>query len=342
VLNAIEPVAPLFQLYNGGPVPEERFTRAVAEFGAPRRRLDPGRFYSELRNGATLVINRFESYSLRALRLCNHVGRFAAAQTVGNAYLSLGGRGTFGKHWDTHDVFALQLIGRKRWQVFAPTFPLPLGMHTSERSGHACPPTPALDVVLEAGDLLYVPRGWWHHAIAFDEPSLHFSIGTYAPTLHDYLTWVCARCLPAIESARSSWSADLSRDALAAALAALSEAALASSSRVEFERNVEQSVAQRADIDTALFLSAAQGALAPQTTVRLAARGRASIGQTEVAVDGGRIRLHPLCRSIVALLAEGELALAEVAARLRNESSDAVSAAVLELARYEIVAIERG
>ena len=131
-LQRVEPTAPIVQLFNGGPLAEERYTDVVVELGAPRRRLAKRRFYGELKAGATLVVNGFEHYSPTALRLCAEVGRFRSAAAVGNAYLSIGGRGTFGRHWDTHDVFALQLLGRKRWQVFAPTFPLPLGVHRSE------------------------------------------------------------------------------------------------------------------------------------------------------------------------------------------------------------------
>ena len=207
-LHQIEPTAPVFQLFNAGPVGEERYTDLIVELGAPRRRLNQRRFYAELRGGATLVINGFENHSARGLRLCAELGRFTGWRTVGNAYLSVGGRGTFGQHWDTHDVFAIQLIGRKRWLVYPPTFPLPLGMHRSDGSGHACPATPVLDCVLEARDLLYVPRGWWHQAIPFDEPSLHLSVGTYGPTVHDYLTWACGAHLPAALAARRSLTSD--------------------------------------------------------------------------------------------------------------------------------------
>src|SRR5688572_9669259 len=159
-LQRVEPTAPIVQLFNGGALAEERYTDVVVELGAPRRRLAKRRFYAELKAGATLVVNGFEHCSPTALRLCAEVGRFGGAPVAGNAYLSIGGRastgghGTFGRHWDTHDVFALQLIGRKRWQVFAPTFPLPLGMHRSDAGNADCPTAPVLDCVLETGDML--------------------------------------------------------------------------------------------------------------------------------------------------------------------------------------------
>ena len=138
-LSRVEPTAPFLQLFNAGPIAEERFTEIVSELGAPRRRLSKRRFYAELEAGATLVVNGFEHYSPAALRLCAAVRRFRGAATAGNAYLSIGGGGTFGRHWDTHDVFALQLIGRKRWQVFAATFPLPLGIMLNEAEPELSP-----------------------------------------------------------------------------------------------------------------------------------------------------------------------------------------------------------
>jgi len=341
VLHQIEPSAPIFQLFNGGPVPEEQFTEVFAELGAARRRLNKRRFFEQLRNGATLVINRFENYSVSALRLCADVGQFCESPTVGNAYLSIGGRGTFGKHWDTHDVFAIQLLGRKRWQVFEPTFPLPLAMHRSDGSGHACPAEPALDCVLEQGDVLYVPRGWWHHAIPFDEPSLHFSVGTYAATVHDYVMWACGRHLPTILAARRAMAATVGRGELESVLRALGEIVVADASRAEFERGIAGAGRVRSAFDTELFLSAGAGALQGRAIVRLNAAPPADPERSELSINGARLRLHPTGRAIVAALAAGSLRIEELCERLSHERPEAIRAAVLELAQHEILAIER-
>ena len=341
VLHQIEPGAPIFQLFNGGPVPEEQYTDVFAELGAARRRLNKRRFFEQLRNGATLVINRFENYSVTALRLCADVGRFCEAPTVGNAYLSIGGRGTFGKHWDTHDVFAIQLLGRKRWQVFEPTFPLPLAMHRSEGSGHECPAEPALDCVLEQGDVLYVPRGWWHHAIPFDEPSLHFSVGTYGPTVHDYVMWTCARHLPTILAARRSMAAIVDRSELESVLRAFMEIATTDASRAEFERGIAGAERVRSAFDTELFLLSGADRLKGRVTVHLNAAPPGDPERSELLVNGARLRLHPTGRAIVAALAAGALPIEALCERLGHERPEAIRAAVLDLAQHEILAIER-
>jgi len=132
LLHAIEPDESSLQLFNSGQVAPLAYVDETFELGRPRRRINKHRFYALLQDGATLVLNRVEAHSIPAKRLCAEVARFVGCPTTSNAYVSFGGGGTFGKHWDTHDVFAVQLIGKKRWQVFQPTFPFPLSNHTSK------------------------------------------------------------------------------------------------------------------------------------------------------------------------------------------------------------------
>jgi ribosomal protein L16 Arg81 hydroxylase len=341
VLHQIEPVAPIFQLFNGALVAEEQYTDVVAALGAARRRLNKRRFFEQLRGGATLVVNGFENYSATALRLGAAVARFCGWQTVGNAYLSVGGSGTFGKHWDTHDVFAIQLIGRKRWQVFEPTFPLPLGIHRSENSGQLCPSTPAIDCVLEVGDLLYVPRGWWHCALPFNEPSLHLSVGAYGPTMHDYVTWACATHLPTILAARRSMTAAIDGRDLESVLQALRDVVVADATRAAFEQALAGAERVRSEFDTELFLSAGADGLKRGAIVRLNSARSADPKRAELLVNGAWLRLHPTSRSIVAALAASALRIEELYEQLAHERPDAIRGAVLDLAQHEIVTIER-
>jgi ribosomal protein L16 Arg81 hydroxylase len=340
-LHQLEPVPPVFQLFNGGVVREDQYADIVGELGAPRRRLNKRRFFAQLRSGATLVVNGFENYSLRALALCNEVRRFSGWRTAGNAYLSFGGRGTFGQHWDTHDVFAIQLIGQKRWRVYPPTFPFPLDMHTSESSGAACPTTPVLECVLETGDVLYVPRGFWHHVIPTDGPSLHLSVGTYAPAVHDFVMWACARRLPAELAARRSLTPAVERSALEDALRALGDILVSAAARVDFEREIAATERVRSPLDTELFLATGADGLAPGAVLRLSSARAFDPAQPELRVNGALLHLHPLPRSIIASLGDGPLALASLYERLAPERPETIRAAVLDLVQHEIAAVER-
>lgn len=201
VLHGIEPVSPAVQLFDHGRISEGEFTQWAIADNVPRRRLDD-RFRTLLANGATLVLNTLEAHSNVARQLSEEVHRFSGFPTCSNAYVSFGGPGSFGAHWDTHDVVVLQLVGRKRWRVGPPTFPLPLPAHTSRGSRQAAPRLSALDVLLEAGDMLYLPRGWWHEVTPLPLPSLHLSVGIYVPSVLDALYWLCQRVLPPELAAR--------------------------------------------------------------------------------------------------------------------------------------------
>jgi hypothetical protein len=105
-----------------------------------------------------------------------------------NAYLTPPGRQGFGTHYDTHDVFVLQVAGGKRWRVHPPVLVDPLrrqawGGQAHEVKARADGP-PALDEVLRPGDALYLPRGWLHSAQAQGETSLHLTLGLRQPTRH--------------------------------------------------------------------------------------------------------------------------------------------------------------
>ena len=102
-----------------------------------------------------------------------------------NAYLSPAAAKGLELHFDYHDVFVLQLDGAKRWRVWEP---LERTRHPV-RSGPREPmPTfdelrePAMDLTLQAGDCLYLPRGFPHAAETIDSASSHLTIGIIAPT----------------------------------------------------------------------------------------------------------------------------------------------------------------
>ena len=260
LLNQIEPVEPFFRLFVDGPVPAETYTREVMESGLRRRRLIPDRFTRLMAGGATLVLNRMEVFSVEARRLCGEVERFAGYQTTANGYITFGGQGTFGKHWDVHDVFAFQLIGGKHWKVYPPTFPYPLSNHTSAQLGQRPPATPALDCQLETGDLLYIPRGWWHEVTPLDQPSFHLSVGLFVPTVFDYVMWVMSRALPQNLSARKGLLSREPLNDLAAVIQSATAAAMDPVYVAEFLKMISEQRRPTTEIDASLLSNLAEKA----------------------------------------------------------------------------------
>ena len=101
-----------------------------------------------------------------------------------NAYLTPRRSQGLPVHHDTHDVFVLQVAGRKRWLVYEPAVELPL-RDQRYRPELGAPGEAVLDLVLEAGDTLYLPRGWLHEALTSEEDSLHLTVGVNAYTWLD-------------------------------------------------------------------------------------------------------------------------------------------------------------
>lgn len=139
--------------------------------------------------GATLIIDRVH-------KLIPEIAKFAAELKADlgypnhvNAYCSWPEKQGFATHYDTHEVFILQTEGIKRWYVFEDTIKYPLP--DQKFSDFPPPETEAyLSCILHPGDVLYIPRGHWHYAVASEEPSLHLTLGIHCKTGIDFLEWL--------------------------------------------------------------------------------------------------------------------------------------------------------
>ncbi|MGC5020048.1 cupin domain-containing protein [Micromonospora sp. DT47] len=136
--------------------------------------------------GATLVLQGLHRIWPALVDFARDLGTAVAQPLQVNAYLTPAGSQGFATHYDTHDVFVLQVDGRKHWRIHPPVLPDPLekqpwGGRADEVSATAQGPA-ALDVVLEPGDALYLPRGWLHSAQAQESRSLHLTVGIRALT----------------------------------------------------------------------------------------------------------------------------------------------------------------
>jgi ribosomal protein L16 Arg81 hydroxylase len=291
-----------------------------------------------MQRGATLQLNWLERHSIEAKRLCLEVGRFAGTHTTGNAYLSFSGDGTFGKHWDTHDVFAIQLIGKKRWRVFPPTFPLPLTFQTHDRIGHQCPAEHALEVLMEEGDMLYLPRGWWHHVIPLQAGSFHFSVGCYSATVFDYIVQTSAKYLEQQGEARRSFSTEDYREGVVKMIRQLESVLTDGATASAFARDYVSRERMNAEFNLAFLDSSAT--LPDAARLSLATFAEPRLEGSTLYVNGMQLALEPLSHAIVAALSDhASLSVSELCARVAHAPSEAVRHAVLALSRYDVVTI---
>ncbi|HEY5667208.1 MAG TPA: cupin domain-containing protein [Gammaproteobacteria bacterium] len=341
MLHVIDPGLPIMRMFHNGPVPDNAYTEEDSGIGRARRKLSKARFYELLGGGATLQINWLEQHMVAAKRLCLEVARYAGTQTSCNAYMSFLGGGSFGQHWDTHDVFVIQLIGRKQWRVYEPTFPLPLTYQTHDRSGQTCPAEPALELLLEEGDVMYLPRGWWHHVIPLDVGSFHIAVGSYAPSTFDYLVQTTAKHLEQQLFARRAFSATGYRDAVNELVRQLPDVLLDPANVARFEQESAGRERMISELNLA-SLDSASSPLSGTSLVSLTTYRSLSPEDGTLIVNGQQVRLEPLSQAIVAAL--GKVASApfdELCARLGNLPRDAVQRAVIELAHFDIVTVQR-
>jgi ribosomal protein L16 Arg81 hydroxylase len=137
-------------------------------------------------DGATLVLQGLHRIWPPLIDFARELGAQLRQPVQVNAYLTPAGNKGFATHYDTHDVFVLQVAGTKRWRVHEPVLPDPLERQPwggrADEVGAVAEGPAALDVVLAPGDTLYLPRGWLHSAEAQGDRSLHLTFGVRALT----------------------------------------------------------------------------------------------------------------------------------------------------------------
>lgn len=106
--------------------------------------------------------------------------------------------GSVGAHVDQYDVFLLQGLGRRRWQIDTrtprenPRVPVPASRFKADDFRDDTELKllrrfePTHEWILEPGDLLYLPPGVPHHGVALG-PCMTYSIGMRAPSQSELL-----------------------------------------------------------------------------------------------------------------------------------------------------------
>ena len=134
---------------------------------------DIQRIYREFRRGASVGINHLHRRSASVALLCSMLEADLHHPVGANLYLTPRNGQGLRPHFDTHDVFILQLHGVKEWYVSSPPDPLPL---VSMKQNVAELPSDFCKLTLQPGDALYLPRGFLHYAKTEASLSLHLTV----------------------------------------------------------------------------------------------------------------------------------------------------------------------
>ena len=149
------------------------------------------------RAGATVVFNQLQNSDRKMADFCRRMERLFGCHVQTNLYLTPSNEQGFKTHYDNHDVFILQIAGEKKWKVYGDPAATP---YRGERfdSDTDKPGAEELIFTLKAGDVVYIPRGYFHDAVNEHEsdPSLHITVGLIVRTWADLvLEAVSEQCL---------------------------------------------------------------------------------------------------------------------------------------------------
>lgn len=149
-------------------------------------RVDPLEVTKRFDEGATIIFNSLHRRVPSLARLCVALGNIFGSRIQTNIYLTPPEAQGFKPHWDTHDVFVLQVYGHKVWSVYDSPISLPLKGQGFDPDRDTPGPI-SEQFELGPGSVIYVPRGLMHSARSTNEISLHITLGLTAFTWIDLI-----------------------------------------------------------------------------------------------------------------------------------------------------------
>jgi len=152
----------------------------------PSGRIDLPRVYELFGTGATISLCQMHARLSSLADLCRAMEKTFSSHFQTNIYLSPRHAQGFKTHFDSHDVFVLQVSGSKLWTLYEGGIVLPLRGQAFDPDNHT-PGSPTREFTLHAGDLLYCPRGLYHSARSTNETSLHITLGLIGKTWADVM-----------------------------------------------------------------------------------------------------------------------------------------------------------
>ncbi len=178
---------PFLRVAKGGSTfPDSSFTSSAGVGATISDQLDDTALWRKFADGATLVLQALHRTWEPVADFCTRLSTELGHPVQANAYITPPQNRGFDDHYDVHDVFVLQIAVTKRWIIHEPVHVDPLRDQpwTDRRSAvaEAAKGSAYLDVVLEPGDALYLPRGWLHAAQAQGAVSIHLTLGVHSWT----------------------------------------------------------------------------------------------------------------------------------------------------------------
>ena len=165
---------------NKNTIPFTAFFTKGDTLGFAKTAPDPVKVENYLRKGASLVLNDLIYFSNEIEKLASDLQSITNGRCQANLYFSMQSHQAFAPHFDTHDVFALHCEGEKIWNIYENFEKDPINhpIYKQELNDKTEKPGKIIDqVLLKPGDLLYLPRGQFHDALASKNGAMHIAFG---------------------------------------------------------------------------------------------------------------------------------------------------------------------
>ena len=163
-------------IYNGVPVAGDLYLDNVDTLAGTARRANPAKVDVLLRMGASLMAGAVHEISPEVRALAAALSEEFAGLAEANVYCSFQGIQAFTSHFDVHEVFAVQCEGEKVWNLYENRANAPIELlsgNDAQARIDAAKGRVAMQARMRPGDLLYIPRGFCHDALASSGASLH-------------------------------------------------------------------------------------------------------------------------------------------------------------------------
>ena len=165
---------------NKNTIPFSKFLTSGDSLGFAKIAPDPIKVENFLKKGASLVLNDLIYFSKKIEKLASDLQTITNGRCQANLYFSMQSHQAFAPHFDTHDVFALHCEGEKIWNIYENFEKDPINhpIYKQELNDKTEKPGKIIDqVLLKPGDLLYLPRGQFHDALASKNGAMHIAFG---------------------------------------------------------------------------------------------------------------------------------------------------------------------
>jgi lysine-specific demethylase/histidyl-hydroxylase NO66 len=150
--------------------------------------LDQQRLMELFDDGCTIVLDSIHHWIPEVRELCFGLQEELGGAGRATAFISPPHEFGLDLHADAYEIFVLQIAGSKEWSLYPQLDPAPRTGLNLDRADFA-DVTPKV-VLLQEGDLLYVPWGTPHSVKPVGTLSAHISVAVNFPTWADVLSQV--------------------------------------------------------------------------------------------------------------------------------------------------------